>query len=394
MQHAEQAPLNWPATVMFVLTTVPVVTVLPWHLATQTVSAWAWVWAFILLWANGLSITAGYHRLWAHRAYQAHPLLKWVYALFGGMALQNSIQIWAATHRVHHQHVDHVNHDPYSAPRGFWHSHIGWMIRDYPASRLDYANAADLLADPVVRFQHRHYLAIAVGMNLGVVLMLGWAYEDLWGFLLVAGFLRLVVNHHITFFINSLAHWWGRQPYTKENTARDNDFLAFLTYGEGYHNFHHIFQWDYRNGIRWWQFDPTKWLIALSEKLGLARDLKRVPEFKIQRAMLDRQFERAHEELAAAARPENESRLAEWKKLLEAELLSFRETVGEWSQMQTGKFEAAKTQLQEKLHDRWEHSAMRARLRLMERSLKQQRRRVEALRQQLASYALRPTAAA
>ncbi|MEK6805200.1 MAG: fatty acid desaturase [Pseudomonadota bacterium] len=392
MSSAQRAPINWPATVMFILTTVPIFTVLPWYLATQSVSGWAWVWAFVLLWANGLSITAGYHRLWAHRAYQAHPLLKWIYALFGGMALQNSIQIWAATHRIHHQHVDHIDHDPYSAPRGFWYSHIGWMLRDYPASRLDYSNAADLLADPVVSFQHRHYLAVAIGMNLGVVLLLGLAYGDVWGFLLVAGFLRIVANHHVTFFINSLAHWWGRQPYTKENTARDNDFLAFLTYGEGYHNFHHIFQWDYRNGIRWWQFDPTKWLIAASEKLGLARDLKRVPEFKIQRAMLDRQFERAHEDLAAVQAPHH-PRLAEWQKLLEAELQTFRATIGEWTQMQSGKFEAAKTQLQEKLHDRWEHSAMRTRLLILERSLKLQRRRVELLRAQLASYTLKPATA-
>ncbi len=392
MQTAQRAPINWPATIMFILTTVPIFTVLPWYLATHTVSGWSWVWAFILLWANGLSITAGYHRLWAHRAYQAHPLLKWVYALFGGMALQNSIQIWAATHRIHHQHVDHIDHDPYSAPRGFWYSHIGWMLRDYPASRLDYSNAADLLADPVVAFQYKHYLAIAVGGNLIVTLLLGAAYDDVWGFLLVAGFLRLVVNHHVTFFINSLAHWWGRQPYTKENTARDNDFLAFLTYGEGYHNFHHIFQWDYRNGIRWWQFDPTKWLIAASEKLGLARDLKRVPEFKIQRAMLDRQFECAHEDLAAVQAPHH-PRLVEWKQLLETELQTFRATVGEWTQMQSEKFEAAKTQLQEKLHDRWEHSTMRTRLRVMERSLKLQRRRVELLRAQLASYARGPATA-
>ena len=393
MPTAKQAPIYWPATLMFILTSLPVVVALPWYAATHDISGWAWVWAFILLWANGLSITAGYHRLWAHRTYSAHPLLKWVWSLFGGMAVQNSILIWAATHRVHHQHVDHVDRDPYAAPRGFWYSHMGWMVRDYPATRLDYKNAADLLADPVVMFQHKHYLAVAFGMNIGVTLLLGLAYGDVWGFVLVAGFLRLVVNHHVTFFINSLAHWWGRQPYTKENTARDNDFLAFLTYGEGYHNFHHIFQWDYRNGIRWWQFDPTKWVIAASEKLGLASDLKRVPEFKIQRAMLERQIECAQEELAAVAKPENQSRLAEWQKLLEAELGHLRETVGEWTQMQTEKFEAAKTQLQERLSTRWENSPVRTRVRLLERSLKMQRRRVQLLREQLASYAMVPSPA-
>ena len=87
-----------------------------------------------------------------------------------------------------------------------------------------------------------------------------------------------MINHHFTWFINSLAHMWGTQPYTDENTARDNPVLAFLTYGEGYHNFHHIFQNDYRNGVKWWQFDPTKWLIAGLSYVGLANNLKRVPD--------------------------------------------------------------------------------------------------------------------
>ena len=101
-----------------------------------------------------------------------------------------------------------------------------------------------------------------------------------------------MVNHHFTFFINSLAHMWGSQPYTDENTARDNGALALITYGEGYHNFHHIFQNDYRNGVRWWQYDPSKWLIATLSGLGLASDLKRVPDMWIQRAQLAMQFKR------------------------------------------------------------------------------------------------------
>ena len=115
-------------------------------------------------------------------------------------------------------------------------------------------------------------------MNLGVPLLLGLWHGDIWGCLLLPGLLRLVVSHHVTFFINSLAHYWGSRPYTTENTARDNGILALLTYGEGYHNFHHIFQWDYRNGVRWFQYDPTKWWIAFCSFVGLAKALRRVPE--------------------------------------------------------------------------------------------------------------------
>ena len=139
-------------------------------------------------------------------------------------------------------------------------------------------------------------------MNLGLPLLLGIWHGDIIGTVLLVGLLRLVVNHHVTFFINSLAHYWGTRPYTETNSARDNGFLAFLTYGEGYHNYHHIFQTDYRNGIRWWQWDPTKWMIALCQRLGLASNLNRVSNFKIQRAILDTAFERARNTTGAGAR--------------------------------------------------------------------------------------------
>lgn len=389
-----QGPINWPAAIMFAVTTVPVLTVLPWYLATHDTSAAPWVWAFILLWLNGLGITAGYHRLWAHRTYTAHPALKWFLALFGGMAVQNSILVWAAMHRVHHKHVDHVDHDPYSAKRGFWYSHMGWMLRDYPSAQLDYSNAKDLLADKVVMFQHRHYLWFAFGSNIAIPVALGFAYGDVWSFVLIAGFLRLVVNHHVTFFINSLAHMWGRQPYTTTNTARDNDFLALLTYGEGYHNYHHLFQMDYRNGIRWWHFDPTKWLIAACSWVGLSKDLKRVPNFKIQRAMLQAQFERAREKLALAkASP---SRLSELQHLLETEWQQFSATVAEWSKLQGEKLDAAKLHMTERVHEaqhqlqeRWDASEMRQKMlkleRTLEEALEMQRERVALLRMQMAT---------
>ena len=262
--------------------------------------------------------------------------------------------------------------DPYSARRGLWYSHLGWMLRDEPSHRVEENVARDLRDDPIVQFQHKHYLGISLFMNIGLPLLVGWASGDPWGTLVLAGLVRLVVNHHFTFFINSLAHFWGRQPYTTANTARDNDFLALLTYGEGYHNFHHLFQWDYRNGVRWWQWDPTKWLIASASWVGLASGLRRTPEFQIQRAKCQRQFDRAQERLAAA---EAGNRLAHLQLLLEQELQSFSVTMSEWTRLQQEKFEHAKQQLSE----HWETSEVRRRMRALEEALRQQHQRVRLL---------------
>ncbi|XOV80593.1 MAG: acyl-CoA desaturase [Aestuariibacter sp.] len=248
----------------------------------------------VLIWFSGMSITAGYHRLWSHKAYDAHPIVKSIFAIGGAMALQNSILHWASDHRVHHRHVDVNGKDPYSANRGFWFSHIGWMLREYQSERYsDYNNCKDLQKDKVVMWQHNHYLTITLLANFGIPGLLGWLNGDVLGMLLLAGVFRLVVVHHITFFINSLAHIWGRQPYTDTNTAKDNGILAFFTFGEGYHNFHHIFEYDYRNGIRWWQFDPTKWLINLLSVMALAKNLRRCPEERIEKAKIQMQLKYA-----------------------------------------------------------------------------------------------------
>lgn len=370
-----KAPLNLPGVLLFGLPTAAVLTVFPWYLVTHQVGWVVWICGALLMGANGMSITAGYHRLWAHRTYEAHWTMRILYMLFGAMAFQNSILMWGAQHRLHHKHVDDVERDPYSIQRGFWFAHMGWMLRHYPSAEVDFSNARDLEQDAVVMFQHRHYLTIALGMNIGLPLLLGCVCGDPFGFLLVAGLLRLVLSHHVTFFINSLAHYWGRRPYTTQNTARDNDLIALVTYGEGYHNYHHLFQWDYRNGVRWWQFDPTKWLIVVLSWFRLTRNLRRVPEFKIQRAMLQRQFERVQLRLQRCANP---GRLAELQALLEREFEAFAVILNEWKQLQGQRFDAARQQIV----DQWARSETRRQFRVLEQALRQQRRRVRLLQLQ------------
>ncbi len=236
----------------------------------------------------GMSITAGYHRLWAHKTYQAHPIIEFIFAIGGAFALQNSALHWASDHRVHHKHVDDNDKDPYSAKRGFWYSHIGWMLREYQSQRYhDYNNVRDLQRNKIVAWQHKYYVPLTLGTNFGIPIALGFIHGEMVAMILSVGVLRLVINHHATFFINSLAHIWGKRPYTDKNTARDNGILAFFTYGEGYHNFHHIFEHDYRNGIKWWHYDPTKWLIKSFSYLKLTSGLRTSPEDRIEKARAD-----------------------------------------------------------------------------------------------------------
>ncbi len=258
--------------------------------------------AIFLFFFTGMSITAGYHRLWSHKSYDAHWIVRLVLSIGGAMAVQNSILHWASDHRVHHRHVDVNEKDPYSAQKGFWYSHIGWMLREYQAERYsDYSNCKDLQKDKIVMWQHKHYLAIVLVANFGITGLLGWLNGDIFGMILIAGVCRLVLVHHVTFFINSLAHLWGKRPYTDKNTARDNGVLALFTFGEGYHNFHHIFEYDYRNGVKWWQFDPTKWLIKTLSFLGLTRNLRRATEERIDKAKYEMQLKNAKTSLVNMA---------------------------------------------------------------------------------------------
>lgn len=295
----EKPPLIWLNVMIFALTALIALIGVPWY-AWQVGFEWYHLgWFLITFSFCNLSITAGYHRLWSHKAYQTKEWIRVVFALGGAFALQNSALHWSSDHRPHHKFVDDNQRDPYSAKRGFWYSHIGWMLRHYNhACYDDYANCRDLQKDRVVMWQHRHYIPLAIATNFGIPLLLGLIYGDVLGMLLVVGIVRLVLSHHSTFFINSLAHIWGSQPYTTRNTARDNGVLAVFTFGEGYHNFHHIFEGDYRNGVRWWQYDPTKWLIASLARCGLASNLRITPNFRIEKARALAKLSKAKDHLA------------------------------------------------------------------------------------------------
>jgi stearoyl-CoA desaturase (delta-9 desaturase) len=239
----------------------------------------------VLVSVTALSITLGYHRLFSHMAFQAKWPIRLLVLIFGSGAFENSVLMWASEHRRHHKHVDHEE-DPYDISKGFFHAHIGWLLfKLLPQPPFD--NVNDLKKDRLVMWQHRYVHLLAVFTSFGIPALIG-AIWDGWagalGGFLIGGVAKVVVVQHCTFFINSACHTVGRQPYSTRCSARDSLLMAVLTFGEGYHNYHHEFQHDYRNGIKPWHWDPTKWIIWALAKLKLAGSLRRVPSETIAAA--------------------------------------------------------------------------------------------------------------
>jgi len=271
-------PLN---AVFLISTPILAIAGVIWYFATQPFS-WAPIVACVVLHIiTGIGITAGYHRLFSHRNYKANQFATFVFAIIGAASWQNSAIEWSSDHRRHHQMVD-TDNDPYNARRGFWWCHMFWIMHE-GRFHDDLSNVKDLMKNPILAWQHRYYWPLSIAFNVGVPVGLGLLTNDVAGMVLWAGLVRVVAGHHTTFLINSWAHIFGSQPYSNQNTARDSWWLAFFTYGEGYHNYHHSFEMDFRNGRAWYHWDPGKWLILAMAWLGIARDLRRVPDHMVLR---------------------------------------------------------------------------------------------------------------
>lgn len=267
---------------------------------------WWQIALFVLLFiATGMSITLGYHRLFSHKTFEASWPIKALTLLFGAAAFEGSVLSWSADHRRHHKHVDEDD-DPYDISKGFWHAHIGWILfRQGPDTPLTWVR--DLQKDRMAVLQHRLYVPIGLLISFGLPVAIGWSIGGGVGALgafLIGGVARIVAVHHMTFAINSLCHWVGSRPYSSRCTARNSLLMALVTFGEGYHNYHHEFQYDYRNGVKPWHWDPTKWTIWTLSRLGLVKRLKRVEAEKIRRA---EEVERASQEEAQETQEEARS---------------------------------------------------------------------------------------
>jgi stearoyl-CoA desaturase (delta-9 desaturase) len=376
----KRIPFNrviWVTSVFLMVTICMSLTVVPWYVWHFGLN-WFLVSLFLVFYiAAGISITMGYHRLFSHLSFKAKWPVKLFVLIFGSAAFENSAYDWVSDHRRHHKHVDE-DEDPYDITKGFFYAHMGWMMfKLRPDPPQD--NVADLEKDPLVMWQHRytHWIGIAFGFGLPTLIgaTYGWfhygtAYEmgvqALGGFLL-AGVLRIVCVQQSTFCINSVCHTLGSRPYSTRCSARNSGLVALVTFGEGYHNFHHEFQHDYRNGIKFWQFDPTKWSIWTLNKLGLTSDLRRVPESRILLAELaeahrelDASLEKSTTGLSQQARTMVASsieavqeisrrlnvRISEMQATARGKMDVTRETLNEWHRQITAELRAAREHLE------------------------------------------------
>jgi stearoyl-CoA desaturase (delta-9 desaturase) len=316
-EHSLSTETNWVTTIFLAATLL---------VSLVTVPLYAWKFGIgrleialfvTLFFATGLSITVGYHRLFTHCTFRAPWPVRLFLALFGAATFEASALVWCSEHRYHHKYTDQdgTPRDPHSIEHGF----LIW--------------------------QHRHYLAIAISTGFFLPMAAGAAVTTMQGrgalLGVAAGFVfgacaRIVAVHHATFLVNSATHMFGRQPYDSSNSSRDSGLLALITFGEGYHNFHHAFPGDYRIGSRFWHFDPGKWSIWLLHRFGLASNLRRLPKETIQLARI-REARRRLDERLARLQPDRSEQLAAALSEIEEKLhelhLSVRTLLSEQSRL-------------------------------------------------------------
>ena len=251
---------------------------------------WSDVIVFMICYvATALGVTVGFHRHLTHRAFKARRWVRGTLAILGSAAIEGPVISWVADHRKHHTYAD-IEGDPHSphvdhghgwrgALRGLWHAHVGWLfIHTQRGNKQRYAR--DLLEDPLIRFVDRTFvLWVTVGLLVPFALgylIGGSLYAGLTG-LLWGGLVRMLVVHHVTYSINSLCHFFGRQAFDTGDESRNLLWLSPFTFGESWHNNHHAFPTSYRHGMRGWQIDISAGVIWLLEKAGLAWDVVRIP---------------------------------------------------------------------------------------------------------------------
>lgn len=238
---------------------------------------------------TGLGVTVGFHRLFTHRAFKTSPALRFLFAVLGSAAIEGPIVSWVADHRKHHAfsdrqgdpHSPHVDHGSgvRGVLRGLGHAHMGWLfVHTERGHRERYA--PDLLADPVVAFVDKTFLAWALGGLLaafGLGVAIGHSVRAGFTGLLWGGAVRLLVLHHVTYSINSLCHFFGRRDYATGDHSRNLAWLAPLSLGEAWHNNHHAFPTSAFHGLRPRQLDISGLVILTLERAGLCWDVVRVP---------------------------------------------------------------------------------------------------------------------
>jgi len=272
--------INWKNVAIvssFHLLAIPALFTFSWpNLAALLIGNWI---------VGSLGVGLGWHRLLTHRGFKAPKWLEYTLSTFATMSIQDSPEKWVATHRMHHAFTE-TDRDPHSTNRGFWWAQIGWVLwgtaQDHDRATLK-KYVPDLIKDPVHALITRFYYVPIIVSAFILFALGGWPMVA-WGV-----FARVVVGWHTTWFVNSLSHIYGSRPYDTGDDSTNNWFVALLTFGEGWHNNHHMSPTSARHGIKWYQFDMNWIAIRLFEKLGWAKDIKlfhdaALPPIEIRRA--------------------------------------------------------------------------------------------------------------
>lgn len=267
----EQPPaLNWTNVAFFGAFHAVALLVAPFYFSWSALGV-----ALLLHWLfGGIGICLGFHRLLSHRSFQVPRWLEYGIAVLGALAIQGGPIFWVSGHRQHHAFTEDVDKDPYSAQRGFWWSHMQWIL--YPRPEFFDPNiyqkyAPDLMRQPFYRWLDRNFLMLQVPLGLLLYVLGGWS------FVIYGIAVRSVLLWHCTWLVNSASHLWGYRTFESEDGARNCWWVSLLTYGEGWHNNHHAYPHVAKSGLRWWEVDTTWWAISLLRKLGLATKIGMPP---------------------------------------------------------------------------------------------------------------------
>src|SRR5215204_3173241 len=241
-------------------------------------------------------VTVGYHRLLTHRSFRTHKATEYLFAVLGSMAVQGSVIAWVADHRKHHAHTD-VEGDPHSphvghgdgvlgSLRGLWHAHVGWLWSTHGEARA-HKYAKDLVEDRGMRILNRKFpLIVVASLAIPAVIggLLSWSLWGAFNGMLWGGFARIFFQHHVTWSVNSVCHFFGKRRFDVEDHSTNVFWLAIPSFGESWHHNHHAFPRSASHGLKWWEIDPSAMVIKLMRRLGLAWDVVQItPERQAQK---------------------------------------------------------------------------------------------------------------
>lgn len=238
---------------------------------------------------SNITVGVAIHRMWSHNAFKTSKVVEFIFALLSAYTLQGPVLAWASDHYRHHTYTD-TDKDPHSPSKfrskflGFLWSHIGWMLFSESTKSIDRVTLVKLGRNKILIWQLKYYWYIAGFMSVVVPVFLGYVLSGtLFGGYVAFVFIGLgrALQQQMTFCVNSLCHFVGTKKY-QNGTAGDIWWMALFLLGENWHNFHHAFPSDYRNGAKWYQFDVHKWIIFVMSKIGLAWDLDVTPLFRIE----------------------------------------------------------------------------------------------------------------